>query len=122
MASLFSVPIPKMGAHPGGEIVCTSPKPQVYVLTWTSPPDNRLTTPFCRALLEALDVIEFGGYTPGVVITTSGIPKFYSNGLDLAHAIETEGFWALFYSVWKRFLTYVFTHFHSLSLTRTIMS
>lgn len=105
MAALFTIPIAPLGEHPGGEIVCTSPKPKVYLLTFSSPPDNRITTPFCRALLSALDVLEFGGYAPGVLITTSAIQKFYSNGLDLAHAIETEGFWALLYSVWSRFLT-----------------
>lgn len=103
--SLFSVPIPPCGAHPGGSITCTQPQPQIYLLTFISPPDNRLTTAFCRALLQALDIIEFGGYPPGVVITTSGIPKFYSNGLDLEHAINTDGFWQLFYDVWVRFLT-----------------
>lgn len=107
---LFSVPIEPLGtAHPGGAITCTRPRApdSIYLLTWTSPPDNRITTPFCKALLAALDVLEFGGYEPGVVITTSGIAKFYSNGLDLEHAIGTDGFWPLFYSVWKRFLTYV---------------
>ncbi|TQS32479.1 hypothetical protein Golomagni_07201, partial [Golovinomyces magnicellulatus] len=103
---LFSVPIEAVGAHPGGAIVATSPQPKVYVLTWTSPPDNRITVPFCKALLSALDIIEFGDYEPGVVITTSGIPKFYSNGLDLELAIQTPGFWALFYSVWARFLSF----------------
>ncbi|UNI24679.1 hypothetical protein JDV02_010409 [Purpureocillium takamizusanense] len=103
---LFSIPIPALGAHPGGAITATQPSPSVYLLTWVSPPDNRLTTPFLRALLAALDVIEFGGYAPGVVITTSGIPKFYSNGLDLEHAFATEGFWTLFYDVWRRFLTF----------------
>ena len=107
---LFSIPIEPLGtAHPGGAITCTKPRApdSIYQLTWTSPPDNRITTPFCKALLAALDVLEFGGYEPGVVITTSGITKFYSNGLDLEHAIGTEGFWPLFYGVWKRFLTYV---------------
>ncbi|KAL3959578.1 hypothetical protein ACCO45_004695 [Purpureocillium lilacinum] len=103
---LFSIPIPALGAYPRGAITATQPSAGVYLLTWVSPPDNRLTTPFCRALLAALDVIEFGGYAPGVVVTTSGIPKFYSNGLDLEHAITTEGFWALFYDVWRRFLTF----------------
>ncbi|KAK5997700.1 Enoyl-CoA delta isomerase 3 [Cladobotryum mycophilum] len=103
---LFSVPIPAFGPHPGGAITVTEPSPAVYLLTFVSPPDNRLTTVVCRALLTALDLLEFGGYTPGVLITTSGIPKFYSNGLDLQHAIETEGFWALFYSLWLRFLTF----------------
>ena len=104
---LFTIPIPACGAHPGGTITATQPRPAVYVLTWVSPPDNRITTAFCRALLAALDVLEFGGHAPGVVVTTSGIPKFYSNGLDLEHAINTEGFWALYYDVWRRFLTYV---------------
>lgn len=105
MTQLFSVPIQPIGPHPGGAIVCTEPKTGVYLLTWTSPPDNRITPAFCKALLAALDVIEFGNYAPGVVVTTSGIAKFYSNGLDLEMAISTEGFWPLFYSVWKRFLT-----------------
>ncbi|GAO16203.1 uncharacterized protein UV8b_05582 [Ustilaginoidea virens] len=104
--ALFTVPILPCGPHPGGSITCAEPQPATYVLTFASPPDNRLTTAFCRALLQALDVIEFGGYKPGVVITTSGIPKFYSNGLDLEHAINTDGFWQLFYDVWVRLLTY----------------
>jgi hypothetical protein len=104
--SLFTIPIPALGnAYPGGQITCTTPVPKVYLLTFESPPDNRQTTPFLKALLSALDVLEFGGYEPGVVVTTSRIQKFYSNGLDLAHAVETEGFWALLYSVWARFLT-----------------
>ncbi|KAK0388185.1 hypothetical protein NLU13_4430 [Sarocladium strictum] len=106
MATLFTIPIPPCTDHQGGAIVCTEPSPAVYLLTFTSPPDNRLTTPFCRAFLAALDVLEFGPHKPGVVITTSGIPKFYSNGLDLKHAVETEGFWPLLYQVWKRLLTY----------------
>lgn len=105
MASLFTIPIPPIESHPGGSIVCTEPSPAVYLLTFISPPDNRLTAPFCRAFLSALDVLEFGSYQPGVVITTSGIPKFYSNGLDLKHAVETDGYWALLYQLWKRFLT-----------------
>ncbi|GAB0135049.1 hypothetical protein EsDP_00003401 [Epichloe bromicola] len=103
---LFTVPIPPCGAHPGGTITCTQPQPTTYLLTFVSPPDNRLTTAFCRSLLQALDIIEFGGHAPGVVVTTSGIPKFYSNGLDLEHAINTDGFWQLLYDVWVRFLTY----------------
>ncbi|KAM0263783.1 hypothetical protein ACHAQJ_001101 [Trichoderma viride] len=104
--TLFSVPIPPLGPHPGGSITVTEPQPAVYLLTFISLPDNRLTTVVCKALLAALDLLEFGGHPPGVLITTSGIAKFYSNGLDLQHAIDTEGFWALFYSVWQRFLTF----------------
>jgi hypothetical protein len=103
---LFTIPIPPLGPHPGGAIVATEPRPKVYLLTFTSPPDNRLTTASCDALLDALDMIEFGGYEPGVVVTTSGIPKFYSNGLDLEHAISTEGFMdGKLYRVFLRFLT-----------------
>ncbi|UKZ56094.1 hypothetical protein TrVGV298_009922 [Trichoderma virens] len=104
--TLFTVPIPPLGPHPGGSITVTEPQPAVYLLTFLSPPDNRLTTAVCKALLTALDLLEFGGHAPGVVITTSGIPKFYSNGLDLQHAVDTPGFWALFYSVWNRLLTF----------------
>ncbi|KAI8633022.1 enoyl-CoA hydratase/isomerase [Xylariaceae sp. FL1651] len=103
---LFTVPIPAIPSHPGGSIVCTTPAPQVYLLTFTSPPDNRLTPQFCSALIAALDVIEFG-HPPGVVVTTSGIKKFYSNGLDLDLAIATPGFWEnSLYPLFRRFLTY----------------
>jgi hypothetical protein len=108
MSSLFTLPIAQCGAHPGGTLTCTEPSPRVYLLTLISPPDNRLTTPVLNAFLNALDIIEFG-YPHGVVATTSGIQKFYSNGLDLEHAVATEGFWPLLYDVWNRFLTYVLT-------------
>ncbi|KAI1342150.1 enoyl-CoA hydratase/isomerase family protein [Xylariaceae sp. FL0016] len=106
MASLFTIPIPALESHPGGKIVCTSPQPLIYLLTFSSPPDNRLTPAFCGALMTALDAIEFG-HPPGVVITTSAIPKFYSNGLDLKLAIATPGFWEnSLYALWRRLLTY----------------
>jgi hypothetical protein len=93
---LFQVPIlttnSTSSGNPSGIIVVTSPAPQVYLLTFTDPPDNRLVTSFCQAFLLALDIIE-ASYPPGVVVTTSGIPKFYSNGLDLEHAGSTKGFW-----------------------------
>jgi len=105
---LFTIPIPAVPntTHTGGTITVTQPKPKVYLLTFLSPVDNRCTLPFCRALLQALDVLEFGGYETGVLVTTSGIPKFYSNGLDLEHAVATEGYWPTLYEVWKRFLTF----------------
>lgn len=94
--------------------MCTNPtasqdqeQQNVYVLTFTSPKDNRLTPAFIDALLLSLDIIEHR-YPKGVVVTTSGIAKFYSNGLDLEVVTKTEGFlenwlWRLF----RRFLTYV---------------
>lgn len=106
--TLFTVQIQRDGDHGGGSITCTEPAPAVYLLTFVSPPDNRLTTTFCAALTAALDRIEFGGYPVGVVVTTSGIQKFYSNGLDLNHAVSTPGYWGnTLYALWKRFLTYV---------------
>ncbi|KAI9812720.1 MAG: hypothetical protein M1827_004476 [Pycnora praestabilis] len=78
--------------QPSGTISCTQPSPSIYLLTFISPPDNRLTPSFCEAFLLALDILEYK-HPRGVVITTSGIPKFYSNGLDLQLASSTPGFW-----------------------------
>ncbi|KAJ1329089.1 Delta3-Delta2-enoyl-CoA isomerase [Microdochium nivale] len=110
---LFTIPIQRLEAHPGGAVVCTTPAPQVYLLTWTSPSDNRLTDAFCQAVLAALDELEFARvdgkpkYPPGVVITTSGISKFYSNGLDLDIAFKNTGFSQdHLYPLWRRFLTF----------------
>ncbi|TPX08876.1 uncharacterized protein E0L32_009694 [Thyridium curvatum] len=106
---LFTVPIAPCDPHPGGSIVATQPYPAVYLLTFSSPSDNRLTTPFCAAMLRALDLIEFGDYgPPGVVVTTSAIPKFYSNGLDLDHAQDNApGYWTgALYPLFRRFLAY----------------
>ncbi len=113
MASpLFTLPIGPCGKQPGGTLTCTEPQPQVYLLTWNSPPDNRLTTPFCKALLAALDILEYGGYTPGVVVTTSAIAKNYSNGFDLEHTLANKDvFFPFFYSLWVRFLTCVVLSF-----------
>jgi enoyl-CoA hydratase/carnithine racemase len=109
--TLFTIPIPPLGDHVGGTITVTEPEPAVYLLTISSPPDNRLTTASITALLDALDLIEFGGYKPGVVITTSAIDKFYSNGLDLEHAMANENFIpGLLYKVFHRFLTYGLPH------------
>lgn len=107
-APLFEIPIlPSPKAKPIGIITCTTPAPQVYLLTFAAPPDNRLVTPFCQSMLLALDVIEFS-HPPGVVVTTSSIGKFYSNGLDLEHAFSTEGFWAdSLYKLFRRLLTCV---------------
>lgn len=104
MTALFTVPI----TSTGGSIACSNPSEEknIYLLTFTSPKDNRLTPNFIEAFLLSLDIIEHR-YPKGVVITTSGIPKFYSNGLDLELATTTEGFlerwlWKLF----RRLLTY----------------
>ncbi|KAK0958522.1 hypothetical protein LTS01_021829 [Friedmanniomyces endolithicus] len=75
-----------------GQLICTRPKDKVYLITFSSPPDNRLTST---------------RHDAGVVITTSGIEKFYSNGLDLEHASFTPGFFPdTLYALWRRLLTY----------------
>ncbi|KAI9866267.1 MAG: hypothetical protein M1813_001388 [Trichoglossum hirsutum] len=101
MATIFTIPI-----EPSGSITCTTPQEKVYLLTFGSPPDNRLKTNFCNSLLLALDIIEHS-HPRGVVVTTSGIQKFYSNGLDLEHAANTPGYWdQSLYALWRRLLTY----------------
>ena len=92
--ALFVLPI-----TPAGRITCTQPAPRVYLLTFESPPDNRMT------FLLALDIIDHR-FPKGVVVTTSGIQKFYSNGLDYESAIKTKGFFGeVLYPLWRRLLT-----------------
>ncbi|KAL4786258.1 ClpP/crotonase-like domain-containing protein [Aspergillus varians] len=105
---LFTLPIPSTGGT--GTITATNPTPDtntnIYLLTFTSPPDNRLTPSFITTFLLALDIIEHR-FPKGVVVTTSGIPKFYSNGLDLALAQRTEGFVERFlWKLFRRLITY----------------
>ena len=98
--ALFSVPI-----VPKGIIICTQPTPRVYLLTFQSPPDNRLTPAFCKSLLLALDILDHR-FPKGVVVTTSSITKFYSNGLEYESAMKTKGFFADgLYPLWRRLLT-----------------
>lgn len=61
---------------------------------------------FCNAISLALDILQTS-HPAGVVITTSGISKFYSNGLDLEHATSTPGFFSdVLYGLWHKLLTY----------------
>ncbi|ESZ95657.1 hypothetical protein SBOR_3958 [Sclerotinia borealis F-4128] len=108
---LFTLPIPissPLQSHPG-TLTCTIPSPAhptLYLLTFSSSPDNRLTTTFCQTFLLALDILELS-YPVGAICITSAIPKFFSNGLDLNHASTTEGFWEKsLYALWRRLLTY----------------
>lgn len=100
-----NIPLFTLSLGSTGSLTCTEPASNVYLLTLNSPPDNRLTTSVCKALLLALDIVECTR-PPGVVITTSGISKFYSNGLDLAHATSTKGFWEdVLWPLYRRLLT-----------------
>jgi enoyl-CoA hydratase/carnithine racemase len=86
MSILFKVPI-----EGGGEFVATSPKDSIYLLSFSSPVDNRTTTNFLAAYIKALDILE-DKYEKGVVISTSSIAKFFSNGLDVEHTMARPNF------------------------------
>ncbi|KAK2742879.1 hypothetical protein FQN55_007663 [Onygenales sp. PD_40] len=92
--------------RPEGSVTCTQPQKAVYLLTFNFAPDNRMTADFCQAMILALDIVQFK-YPPGVVVTTSAIQKFYSNGLNLEQAIATKGFFENnFFALFKKLLTY----------------
>ncbi|OAP65696.1 hypothetical protein AYL99_01668 [Fonsecaea erecta] len=89
-----------------GNFICTQAAPQVYLLSFSSPPDNRLVPAFNQTFLLALDIIEHR-LPRGVVITTSSITKFYSNGLDFENAIKDPTFFpSSLYPLWRRLITY----------------
>lgn len=67
-----------------------------YLLEYNAPPDNRYTIPFLDAYLDALTYIREQD-EPKPLITTSRVPKFFSNGLDFENAIRTEGFFPDYY-------------------------
>ncbi|VVT48735.1 uncharacterized protein SAPINGB_P001925 [Magnusiomyces paraingens] len=76
--------------------VSVSADDSYYLLEYNSPPDNRYTQDFVIAYLDALDYIRTKG-TPRILVTTSRIPKFFSNGLDFEAAISTKGFFPNYY-------------------------
>jgi len=82
-----------------------APTPPIYLLTHHSPPDNRLSPPFLATYLHALLKLQHGGYAYGLLLTTSSIPKFYSNGLDLA-TFTPETKTKYLYPLWRKLLTY----------------
>lgn len=108
---LFVLPVPPSVAtssthNPQGEFTCTQAGAQVYLLSFSHPPDNRLTPAFNQTFLLALDIIE-QRLPRGVVITTSSITKFYSNGLDYENAIGDPSFMPnSLFPLWRRLVTY----------------
>lgn len=102
-------PLFTLAIEPNGTVICTQPSPNLYLLTFQSPPDNRMTPAFCKTFLLALDIIDHK-FPNGVVVTTSAINKFYSNGLDYDSAVKTKGFFEdSLYPLWRRLLTYVYS-------------
>jgi enoyl-CoA hydratase/carnithine racemase len=117
MTELFNIPI-----STGGSFVCSTVPQQnkIYLLSFTSPPDNRLTPQFLEAYLLSLDILEHR-FPPGVLITTSGIQKFFSNGLDLEKAMTMEGFFPNYlFKLFRRLLTWVTHNFFLYRLTLTL--
>ena len=113
---LFILPLPKdpnnttpsttKSSGNNGSFILTQPAPKVYLLTFTSPPDNRLTAAFNATFHLALDILALR-FPPGVLITTSSITKFYSNGLDYENAIKTPSFFPdSLFPLWRRLITY----------------
>jgi Delta3-Delta2-enoyl-CoA isomerase len=107
---LFVLQIPTVAAssqqQPSGSFICTQAAPQVYLLSFSAPPDNRLIPSFNATFLLALDIIEHR-LPKGVVVTTSSITKFYSNGLDYENAIKQPTFFTeSLFPLWRRLITY----------------
>ncbi|ORY83177.1 ClpP/crotonase-like domain-containing protein [Protomyces lactucae-debilis] len=91
------------------KVILTQPEEGIFLITFCNGEDNRLVTDFCQGVLSALDKIEqlcpVGSV--GAVVTTGSVAKFYSNGLDLDHAGNTEGFWERsFYPMLHRLASY----------------
>jgi enoyl-CoA hydratase/carnithine racemase len=80
----------------GGTFTCSEAPGQnsqgIYVLSFDSPPDNRVTLPFIDAFVLSLKILEDKTRGRGVLIITSGISKFFSNGFDLEHTSSHEDF------------------------------
>jgi len=109
---LFVLQVPPLAATSAsaaqqqGSFICTQAAPQVYLLSFSSPPDNRLTPAFNQTFLLALDIIEHR-LPKGVVVTTSSITKFYSNGLDYENAIRDPNFFPnSLFPLWRRLIAY----------------
>jgi enoyl-CoA hydratase/carnithine racemase len=90
--------VPPTQAAPGtGSFVCTQPAPEVYLLSFESPPDNRLTPAFNSTFALALDIIE----------QTLSRGVFYSNGLDFENAIKDPTFMpGSLFPLWRRLITF----------------
>ena len=107
---LFALQIPNLQSSVAGQSAgsfdCVQAAPGIYALSFSAPPDNRLTPAFNATFLLALDIIEHK-LPRGVVITTSSITKFYSNGLDYENAIKDPTFFRdSLFPLWRRLITY----------------
>lgn len=72
--------------------------------------DNRFTTEFCSAILEALRIVEnqfLSSEDPvDMALLTVGNDKIFSNGLDLMHAVGTITFMDVYQTMLRRFVNF----------------
>jgi hypothetical protein len=87
----FEVPIAT-----GGSFACSaalgSDNQGIYVLSFISLPDNRVTLPFIEAFALSLRTLERTTGSEGVLVITSSISRVFSNGLDVEHTKIHEDF------------------------------
>lgn len=84
-------------------IITSHPGPSnIYILTLSSPPENRITAAFAQELIRALRAIESAipPGAPGTIITHGADAKFWSTGLDLREvdrspSANNDGFYPL---------------------------
>lgn len=92
---LASFPLPKKGeTQPDDKkLLSLYNTEDYYLIEFHSPKDNRLSNVFIDAFVEAIHyLLATKEDEPKPLVTTSAIPKFYSNGLDLEAAMKTERF------------------------------
>ncbi|CAG8623604.1 12692_t:CDS:2 [Ambispora gerdemannii] len=93
--SYSKVSFPKHAERP---LVTLEQQDEIFILTMKDG-ENRFTVTFIEALFAALDEVERirGDSTEPAALVTTGEGKFYSNGLDLEHALSTPNFFENYY-------------------------
>ncbi|WRT65924.1 uncharacterized protein IL334_002875 [Kwoniella shivajii] len=99
----------------------TKPLSNVWQISLSSPPDNRLTPELLSEFSQALDLVEtqwreigggkinpkerekFEGKGAGALIVTSDTEKFFSNGLDWERSLKIKNFFEEIYDpvIWR---------------------
>jgi len=78
------VPIPDAGNSGYFKLSELShPSKAIYLISFNLAPDNRMTSRFLQTFLKVLEIVEANVSEDSVLLTTSEIPKFYSNGYDV---------------------------------------
>jgi hypothetical protein len=102
----FTVPI-----STGGSFTCSTVPGEnnedIYVLSFNLAPDNRVTLPFIDAFILSLKILEYNSGGKGVLIITSGISKFFSNGYDLEHTRSHDDFFERCVEFLREIMVYV---------------